>query len=93
MKINATEHVVPHDDAQAGMTRVDIVEDTSYVSNEQVDGQLTVLSHVLLTGVTQANVKHLTHTYTHVALYSSIFIMYCSQVSHKPTSNTLHTHV
>ena len=60
MQINASEHVVPHDGLQAGMLGLDVVENTTYVGNEQVYRQQAVFSHVLFTRFTQTNVKYLT---------------------------------
>jgi len=62
MEVYATEHIIPHDDSQAVMVRMNIVKKTTYVSNEQVNRQQAVFLHVQFTCLTQTHMKNL-HMY------------------------------
>jgi len=63
VEVNATEHVVPHDGLDAGMTRPNVLEHSTYVSCEKVDRQQAVFTHEVLTRLTQTHMKHLDTLY------------------------------
>lgn len=72
MKVNATKHVVPHDNVQTAVMRMNVIKNMAYMSNEQVDRQQAVISHVRLTRLAQTHMKHLNTTYRMVNIIITI---------------------